>query len=173
MAQRWPPAAPRTALLTLGLLAVIGLAFQGSANALQSSDTSAQAYRALAFQRAGDLDKALAVYGALDTAAKEQHKALPSAVLANYARALAATGKLDQAAVEMKAASVADPRNATIEDDLGSIYARQQRWAEAQPEFAAAARLNPGMAVAHLHLGSPCRRRAIQRAFMSWHAPQS
>ena len=53
----------------------------------------------------------------------------------------------------MSAAIAAEPRNATFEDDLGSIYARQQRWSDAQPHFAAAAGLAPTLATAHLHLG--------------------
>jgi tetratricopeptide (TPR) repeat protein len=134
------------------LPALLCLSLQDAA-AFQTSDTAAQANRALTYQRAGELDKAIATYSALDAAAKAQHKSLPSAVLANYARALAATGHLEGAAAEMKAAIAGDPRNATFEDDLGSIYARQQQWPEAQSHFAAATKLAPTLATAHLHLG--------------------
>jgi tetratricopeptide (TPR) repeat protein len=155
MAPRWSHA---PALAAVALLAGLSLrrpafALPTPAAAPQSSEIAAQANRALAYQRAGDLDKALATYAALEAASQAQHRTLPSAVLANYARALAASGRLDEAAAEMTAASLADPRNATLQDDLGSIYARQQRWPEARQHFAAAARLNPALAVAHLHLG--------------------
>ncbi len=110
------------------------------------------------------MDKALAAYSALAASAKAQHKTLPSAVLANYARALAATGHLDAAAAKMTTASDADPRNATLEDDLGSIYARQQRWPEAQQHFAAAAKLAPALAVEHLHLGLAMQAQANPEA---------
>jgi protein O-GlcNAc transferase len=157
MAQRWSRA---TALLALALLAGPGLPLQVSAAVLQNSavapqpsDIASQANRALAYQRAGDLEKAVAAYAALESATRAQHKAMASAILANYARALAATGHLDEAADKMKAAIAGDPRNAALQDDLGSIYARQQRWAEAQTHFAAAAKLAPALATAHLHLG--------------------
>jgi len=141
-----------TLLLSVVLLCAV-VSLTNSAVALQTSDIAAQANRALVLQRAGDLDKALAAYSALDAAARAQHKPLPAAVLANYARALAATGRLDEAAAKMTAASLADPRNAVLQDDLGSIYARQQRWPDAQTHFAAAAKLAPTLATAHLHLG--------------------
>ena len=147
MAQRWSSV---YALLVLTLLAGLcvspGLAFQ-------SGDVAVQANRALAYQQAGDLEKAIEAYAALDATSSAQHKVLPAPVLANYARALAAMGHLDEAAVKMKAAIAGNPRDATFEDDLGSIYARQQRWPEAQLHFADAARLAPTLATAHLHLG--------------------
>lgn len=140
-------------------LALLGVASPGPARALQvspstqASDAASQSNRALAYERAGELQKAIAVYAALDSAAKAQHKALPSSVLANYARVLAGVGQFDQAAEKMKAASIADPRNATLQDNVGSIYAQQKRWSEAQPYFAAAVRLAPSLATAHHHLG--------------------
>ena len=145
MGRRWS-CATVLALLALSVPSI------DTARAFQS-DSVAQANRALAYQRSGDLDKAVSIYASLDTAASVQHKSLPASVLANYARALAATGHLEGAAAKMKAAIASDPRNATFEDDLGSIYARQQRWAEAQTHFAAAAKLAPTLVTAHLHLG--------------------
>ena len=150
MVQRTQPAALQPRLLKLVSLAVLASSLSIFA---QSSDPATEANRALAYQRAGALDKAIATYAALETRTAAQHKPLPPSVLANYARALAAAGQLEQAAAKMKAAAAADPHNATFEDDLGSIYARQQRWSDAQPHFAAASRLAPTLAIAHLHLG--------------------
>lgn len=146
-------AAFRTTRSILALLAATTVFVHPLAVALQSSGTIAAANRALTYQRAGDLDKALAAYAALEAETNARHKTLPSDVLAGYARALAAAGQLDGAAVKMTRAIAADPRNAALEDDLGSIYAQQQRWAEARPHFAAAVRLSPALATAHLHLG--------------------
>jgi tetratricopeptide (TPR) repeat protein len=153
MAQPWSSGASTTALRSLVLLTAMGLSLPYSAAGFQSADINAQANRALADQKAGHLDKAIAAYAALDAAARAQHRTLPASVLANYARALAANGQLDPALVEMKAASAVDPRDAKLQDDLGSLYARQQQWAEAQSHFAAAASIAPTLAVAHLHLG--------------------
>jgi len=140
-----------TALAALALLAALSAA--RPASGLQAVDMTAEANRALAYQRAGEIDRALAAYAALDGAAKAQHRPVPAAVLANYARALASAGELDEAAAKMTAASLADPHNASFEDDLGSLYARQGRWPEARQHFAAAVRTSPALAVAHLHLG--------------------
>ncbi len=148
MMQRWSRPVALTMLVTALTLSSEHVVF-----AYQSSDIASRADRALAYQRAGEPEKAVAAYAALDATTKAQHKALPASILANYARALAATGRLDEAAAEMKAATAADPRNATFEDDLGSIYARQQQWSDARLHFAAAIHQSPALATAHLHLG--------------------
>ena len=139
------------ALFTLAIVAV--LVMQPSVAAYQSSDANSEANRALAYQRAGQLQEALTTYDDLEAKTKAQHKTLSPSVLANYARALAAAGQLDNAATKMKAAIAGNPHDASFEDDLGSIFARQQRWAEARMHFAAAASLAPNLATAHLHLG--------------------
>ena len=145
------------------LPALLCLSLQHAA-AFQTSDTVTQANRALAYQRAGDLGKAIATYSALDTTTKAQHKTLPAPVLANYARALAATGHLEEATAEMKAAIAGDPRNAIFEDDLGSIYARQQQWPAAQSHFSVATELAPTLATAHLHLGLAMQAQGVPEA---------
>jgi protein O-GlcNAc transferase len=162
MAQQWSSRASTTALRNLVLFAMVG--FSVNAGAVQSADTLAQANRALAYQRAGNFDKAISAYATLDAAAKAQHRSLPAAILANYARALAAQGQLEPASVEMKAACAADPHNAFLEDDLGSLFARQQRWSDAQLHFAAATKLQPTLAVAHLHLGLAMQAQADSAA---------
>lgn len=152
MAHIRPSTVSEVRMWRLLLPALLCLSLQHAA-AFQTSDTAAQANRALTYQRAGELDKAVAAYSALDAATKAQHRTLPAPVIANYARALAATGHLEEAAAEMKAAIAGDPRNAAFEDDLGSIYARQRQWTAAQSHFAAATKLAPTLATAHLHLG--------------------
>lgn len=152
------------ALRMLSLLVLFDPLLQPPAVALQASDNVSQANRALTYQRGGEPEKAVAIYAALDAATKAQHKTLPSTVLANYARALASISQLEGAAAEMKAAIAGAPSNATFEDDLGSIYARQQRWADAQTHFAAAARLAPPLAAAHLHLGLAMQAQGLPEA---------
>ena len=53
----------------------------------------------------------------------------------------------------MKEAIAADPKNAEWHDELGSLYAQQQDWTDARNAFSAAIELDPGMAMAHMHLG--------------------
>ena len=152
------------AVLKFAFLVTFVLLLQGPLFAIQAGSPVGDANRALAYQRAGQIDKALAVYAALDSAAQAQHKPLPAAVLANYARALAAAGHLEQAVLQMKAATLADSRNAVFEDDLGSIYARQQQWSEAQRHFADATRIAPSLAMPHLHLGLALQAQGDQQA---------
>lgn len=124
-----------------------------AAVALQKSDSIAQTNLALAYLQGGEPAKAVARFAALDAQAKAQKRTLPPNVLSNYAHALVATRDLNQAASKMKAAVLAAPREAGLRDDLGSIYAQQKQWNDAQREFAAAVRLKPELAIAHLHLG--------------------
>jgi tetratricopeptide (TPR) repeat protein len=110
--------------------------------AIQKTDSIAGTNLALAYMQLGELPKALATFATLEAQAKTQKRLLPSYLLSNYARALAAAGRLDEAAARMKAAIQADPRDPRLHDDLGSIYAQQKQWSEAQKEFAAALRIN-------------------------------
>lgn len=96
---------------------------------------------------------AIALYVQMEMRASANHQTLPTLTLQRYAFALAAVGKLDDAVVHLKAASAAAPKNATLHDNLGSLYAQQQKWSDAQSEFAEASRLVPLDAVKHLHLG--------------------
>ncbi len=121
--------------------------------AIKASDNIAQMNLALAYEQIGSPEKALPLFSKLDADAHLQKRALPSYILAGYARALAATRKTGLAIVKMKAAIATDSENAELHDELGSLYAQQKNWPEAQEEFAAALRLNPNLAVAHLHLG--------------------
>jgi tetratricopeptide (TPR) repeat protein len=124
-----------------------------TALALQKTDTIAQMNLAVAYQQVGVPAKAIPLFAALEARANAQSHPLSSAVLASYAQALAAAGSLPQAAARMKAAVESDPQNATLHDDLGSLYAQLRDWPAAQQQFVHALRLNPELASAHLHLG--------------------
>jgi protein O-GlcNAc transferase len=121
--------------------------------ALKSSDSIAQKNLAMAYVHAGSPEKALPLFARLDSGARAQKNGLTADVLAGYARALAATQQLEAAVEKMRAAIGEDPRNADLHDELGSLYALRGDWPSAQPEFAAAVRLKPDLAVAHMHLG--------------------
>ncbi len=117
---------------------------------------------ALAFDQIGSAEKALPLFPSLEADARLQKRELPSYALAAYARALAAGASIPQAVLKMKAAVASDSQNAELHDELGSLYAQQKDWANAQQEFAAAVRLNPHLAIAHLHLGLAMRAQGQQ-----------
>ena len=120
---------------------------------LKSSDANAQLNLAIAYEQINQPAKALPLLAQLEAKARIQNHPLNASILSAYAHALAATGNLPQAALKMKAAILADPHNAQLHDDLGSIDAQQRSWSSAQHEFTAALQINPQSAAAHLHLG--------------------
>jgi len=120
---------------------------------LRKTDTTAQLNLAIAYQQIGQPTKAIPLFQQIEAESKLSKQPLSAAVLSAHARALAATGNLPQAALKMQAAISADPRNAQLHDDLGSIDAQQKSWDSARQQFAAAIQLDPQLAAAHLHLG--------------------
>lgn len=125
--------------------------------AMKPSDSSAQLNLALAFDQAGTPARAVPLFSELEAGARSQHRELPSYVLAAYARALAQAHRAGEAELKLKAAVASDAQNAQLHDELGSLYAQQKKWQDAQQEFATAVRLNPQSAIAHLHLGVAMR----------------
>lgn len=121
--------------------------------AIKANDSAAQTNLALAYEQIGLPEKALPLFSRLEADAHLHGRTLPAYVLAGYARSLAATQKVGPAIAKIKAAMAIEPQSAELHDELGSLYARQKNWMEAQDEFAMAIRLNPNFAVAHLHLG--------------------
>jgi protein O-GlcNAc transferase len=129
---------------------------------LKPSDSDAQLGLAIAYDRLHQPAKEVILLGKLDAAARVQKHALPADTEAMYGRALAATHQLPAAVIHMKRAVAADPRNAGSLDDLGSLYAMQKDWANAEKSFHAALAANPSLASAHLHLAMALQ--AQQRA---------
>jgi protein O-GlcNAc transferase len=121
--------------------------------AMKPADGSAQMNLALAYEQTGQGAKALPLFAKVDAAARMEKRVLPGYVLAAYARGLAAAGQSSAAVARMREAVAGDAQNAELEDELGSLYARQKDWANAQRAFAAAIALKPDSAMAHLHLG--------------------
>ena len=121
--------------------------------AIKSSDSSAQLNLALAYEQSGEAAKALPWFAKLEAASHAENRLLPSYVLASYARALAAAQQFPAAITKMKTVIASDPRNAELQDELGTLYAQHQDWTNAKQAFTAALRANPELAMAHLHLG--------------------
>ena len=120
--------------------------------AMKPSDQVAQLNLAMAYTQTGAFDKALPLFAKLDTSSNGGNTALSSASLAMYARALAPTHP-DAAIRKMQAALKSAPDNADLQDELGSLYAQQARWPQAEQCFHRAIDLNENLASAHLHLG--------------------
>jgi protein O-GlcNAc transferase len=120
---------------------------------LKPSDSDAQLGLAIAYDRLHEPAKEVILLGKLEAAARAQKHPPPADIEAMYARALAATHQPAAAIIHMKQAVVADPRNAGALDDLGSLYAMQKDWPNAEGSFHAALAVNPSLASAHLHLG--------------------
>jgi protein O-GlcNAc transferase len=121
--------------------------------AIQPGDRSAQLNLALGYEQIGQPAKALPLFAKLETASRDAKHALTSADLASYARALAATGQLRPAIAKMKEALAHDPHSPDLQNDLGTLYAQLEDWANAKLAFSAAIEARPDFAVAHLRLG--------------------
>ena len=125
---------------------------------LKPGDVSAQTNLALAYEQTGANKKAIVLFANVEAEAErkrapESSGALPSYVLAAYARSLASAGQLSAATTKMKIAVAESPQSAELHDSLGSLHAQQQSWPAAVSEFQKAIQLNPQLAAAHMHLG--------------------
>jgi tetratricopeptide (TPR) repeat protein len=121
--------------------------------AIKATDSTAQMNLAMAYEQVGSPEKAIPLFSKLEAGAHLQKRPLPSYVLAGYARSLAETQQIEPAVTKMKSALAIDSQNPELHDELGSLYAQQNNWPDAQQEFATAIHLNPNLAIAHLHLG--------------------
>ena len=121
--------------------------------AIQADDAGAQQNLAVALENSGQAAKALPWFTKLDATFRAQNRSLPAEVLAAWARALAATRQFGPASMKMRQAIAAAPKNAELVDELGSIYAQQADWSDAQRAFGSALELDPQLATAHFHMG--------------------
>lgn len=120
---------------------------------LKPSDDAAQLNLAVAYAETGAPARAVPLFAKAEAAAAARKTRLPAQVLTLYARSLAATGHTDAAIAHLKEAAAHGGESAQVHDDLGSLYAQRQEWAEAEAEFERAVQMQPDFAEAHLHLG--------------------
>jgi len=121
--------------------------------ALSASDTSAEGNLAMALVQDGKPSQALPWFERLEETAHAERHPLSQELLAEYARALAATHQEAAAQARMKQAVDQNPRDAQLWDELGTLQAQEREWNQADVSFTRAVQLNPGLAMAHLHLG--------------------
>ncbi len=117
------------------------------------ADVGAGSNLALAYEQLGQPEKVVEVLARLNKVERAEKRVLPASTSALYARALAATHQIPAAITQMRTAVSADPHDAGLLDDLGSLYAMQQDWPNAERNFRAALSSDHAMASAHLHLG--------------------
>jgi tetratricopeptide (TPR) repeat protein len=121
-----------------------------TAHRLDHSDPSTVLNLCVAYSRSHDYRKAIASYRELGGAA-----ALPADAAIAVATAFSAAGDGASAAREVvERALAADPKNAGLEDTLGTLLAQQKDFAAAESRFRGAIALDPALASAHYHLGS-------------------
>jgi tetratricopeptide (TPR) repeat protein len=138
-------------LVSLGDTAT-GIRELEKALAIDSKDLNAQLNLAVAYEQSASTAKSLPLFAKAEASARGGGHSLPSYALAAYARALART-QPEAALAKMKAAVAADPNNAELHDQLGSLYAQRREWPPAEEQFTAAIQVSPKFALAHLHRG--------------------
>jgi Flp pilus assembly protein TadD len=121
--------------------------------AMKPGDSSAQMNLAIAYQQGGQAAKSLPLFAKLESEAHAEKRSLALSILIPYVRALVAANQLQAATSKMKEAVALDPRNAELQDELGTLYAQRQDWSYAELAFSAALAARPDFAMAHLHLG--------------------
>src|SRR5215469_6087403 len=95
---------------------------------LNPDDTDAHMNLALAYEQIGAPAKAIPHFAKLDEAARAQGHGLPPQALVAYIRALEATKQWNEATAKMLAAAAAEPQNAELRDQCGSLYLQQHDW---------------------------------------------
>ena len=121
--------------------------------AIKPSDVSVQTNLAFAYERTGRAAKAVPLFAKVEASAHSEGHPFGEQLLVSYAHVLAATTQFSLATVKLKEAVAADPKNAELQDDLGSLYSLRQDWPNAEAAFSAALVDAPDLAIAHLHLG--------------------
>src|SRR6202007_1478983 len=98
----------------------------------------AQLNLALAYEQNGAAAKAVPHFEKAEAVMRTQGNSLPPSALISYSRALAATKQWNAAIGKAQEAATADPRNADLRDEFGSLYAREGDWTKAREQFAEA-----------------------------------
>lgn len=145
-----------------------GITELGKALLMKPADDAAQVNLAVAYAESGMNAKAVRLFAEAESAAKARNAELPPQVLPLYAKSLAATGHTESAIERMKEAAARTGETAQLHDDLGTLYAQRQEWAQAGEEFEKALRMEPNFAMAHLHLGFVLRSEQTGNPVAEW-----
>ena len=127
--------------------------FQAAAD-LKPNDDAIESNLATAYVQAGELAKSIAHFEkTLSLSRLPGHVPVNEAMYEAYGRALAAIGKPDLAVNQFVAAEALAGRSADMDDDIGSLYAQQGKWKEAQERFEHAISMDGTFIRARIHLG--------------------
>ena len=119
---------------------------------IKPDDNAARLNLAMVYSDTGAAAKAVPLFAKAKMEAGRE-RSLGPAVLAAYARSLAAIGQARGAIEEMQEAVRQESGNPELRDELGTLYAEEHEWQQAEQEFSAAIRLKDDFARAHMHLG--------------------
>src|SRR5215831_3932826 len=121
---------------------------------IKPSDDGIETNLAIAYSQAGAPARAIPHFqAAISLSHLPNHTALAPSFYDAYARALAAVGKPDEAVIQFVAEEALTGPRADIEDAIGTLYAQQARWQEAQQHFERALSIDQSYARARIHLG--------------------
>src|ERR1700722_5892476 len=121
---------------------------------LKPSDQEIETNLAMAYEKAGDPVKAIPQFKAAFQASQQPGgHAVDADFCQAYARVLAATGKLAEAIQMFQAAAERGATTAEVFDAIGSLYAQQTDWNQAQPQFEHALSIDGSYVPARVHLG--------------------
>lgn len=140
--------------------------------ALKPGDDAAQLNLAMAYLSENEPAKALPWFSKYESAAQAQHRAVPDSVVEAHVKALADAGRYPDAVAKLRELLARTPGSPELLDAMGSLYAAEHDWPEAEKEFRAAIVQQPDLASAHLHLGvtlaaenNPEARTELGRAY--------
>ena len=114
---------------------------------LKPEDRTAEENLAQAWSQTGSGAQAITLFEKMDRGGP-----LRADLLVVWARDLAAIPRTTDALAIMKRAVEADPQNAVLVDQLGSLDAQAGRWPDAEAAFNKAIDLDAQLAPAHMHL---------------------
>ncbi len=120
---------------------------------IKPGDSAIESNLAMAYAQAGEAAKAIPHFRAADAISKQPEQAgLDAPFYDAYGRALAKAGKPDAAEAQFLAEEKLTGPRAEISDAIGTLYAQQSRWDEAQKRFEHALEVDPTYMQARVHL---------------------
>ena len=121
---------------------------------IKPGDENIELNLALAYHQAADEAKAIPHFeAAIALAQQPGNPAVEASFYDAYGHALAATGQPDQAVLQFVAEEAITGPTSELEDAIGSLYAQQRNWPEAQQRFEHAISLSSANIRARIHLG--------------------
>ena len=143
------------------------LEFEAAAK-IKPADDQIETNLGLAYAQAGEPQKAIPHFeAALSLSQQSGHAATDASVYDAYGHALASAGKPDAAALQFVAEEAITGPRADLEDAIGTLYAQQKEWQEAEQRFRAC-----HLPRQFLYARSPPLRLALPRAKKSGPGPE-